>query len=255
MSSELLKHIGVGFSDRLKVNKKDGSILISIPSGEFVMGDGEDEDCPLRTVYLDEYYIGVYCITNQQYKQFIDETGHRYPDEAEWGFPVWRNGVFSESYADHPVVCVGWEDAQAYCEWAGLVLPSEAQWEKAARGSKDFIYPWGNEWVAGNCLNYMNKGLEQTSPVYEHSAGVSGYGLYNTSGNVLEWCSDWYAEKYYNSGSDHNPVGPDQGEYRVVRGGSWGGGPDDCRSACRSAYNLPEERAGHRGFRVVLVQG
>jgi len=234
-------------------NEKDGSILVEIPSGEFEMGDGEDDDCPKHNVCLDTYYIGVHTVTNRQYKKFVDETGHRPPDIAEWGYPIWKDGNYPEKYANHPVVCISWEDAMSYCEWAGLSLPTEAQWEKAARGSQEYKYPWGNDWNSSKCLNYMNKGLEETCPIDSYPEGVSGYGLYNTSGNVLEWCHDWYDEDYYKSSQYQNPKGPSDGSYRVVRGGSWGSGISDCRCACRNDFNLPSERANFRGFRVALA--
>jgi formylglycine-generating enzyme required for sulfatase activity len=218
------------------------------------MGDGEEDDCPTHLVCLERYFIGIYAVTNWQYRRFVEATGHRLPESAEWGLPVWRDRSHPNQFADHPVVCVNWEDAVAYCQWAGLSLPTEAQWEKAARGPEGYRYPWGNEWVSANCLNYMNKGLEQTCAVHAYPQGMSGYGLFNTSGNVLEWCADWYDEQYYRAGPVHDPAGPPDGCYRAVRGGSWGSGPVECRSACRCNYNLPEERAGFRGFRVALTR-
>jgi len=127
------------------INSKDSSILIEIPAGKFEMGDGKGSDCPKHTVYLDRYYIGVYAVTNRQYKQFVDETGHRPPDGTDYGTPIWKGKSYPESYTDHPVVCVSWEDAAAYCRWAGGTLPTEAQWEKTAHGPKGFTYPWGND--------------------------------------------------------------------------------------------------------------
>jgi formylglycine-generating enzyme required for sulfatase activity len=237
------------------VNTKDNSILIEIPAGKFEMGDGSSNDCPQHTIYLDRYYVGVYTVTNRQYKQFVDETGHRPPDGADWGAPIWKGKSYPESYTDHPVVCVSWEDAVAYCRWAGGTLPTEAQWEKAARGPKGFTYPWGNDWDQNLCRNSNNKGSQTTCTVYEYPKGVSGYGCYNLSGNVLEWCSDWYGSDYYKNSPSKNPTGPDTGSLRVVRGGGWfHGDSEDFRAALRSDYD-PSLRYGFRGFRLFLAPG
>lgn len=159
-----------------------------------------------------------------------------------------------EKFRDHPVVCVNWDDVLAYCKWAGLSLPTEAQWEKAARGPQEYKYPWGNDWDATKSLNYMNKGAEETCPVYAYPEGISGYGVYNASGNILEWCFDFYNESYYQPSLCKNPTDTHESPYRVVRGGSWGHGMSDCRCASRVNFNLPSERANYRGFRVVLAQ-
>ena len=250
---ELLQFVPPEHQNRTRINVKDGSILTEIPAGPFQMGDFEDSDCPWHTVHLDGYLIGVFAVTNRQYQRFVEETGHRAPNGAEWGIPIWRYGRFPEELALHPVVCVGWEDSTAYCRWAGLTLPTEAQWEKAARGSAGYKYPWGNEWNLTHCMNYMNKGGEQTAPFYGCPSGMSDYGLFNCSGNVLEWCRDWYEAGYYAISPLKNPEGPFQGTYRIARGGSWGSGPGDCRCAYRGDYNLPGERANFRGFRVASV--
>ncbi len=237
------------------INTKDSSILIEIPAAEFEMGDGKNSDCPQHTVYLDRYYIGVYTVTNRQYKQFVDETGHRPPDVADWGTPIWKGKSYPESYTDHPVVCVSWEDAATYCRWAGGTLPTEAQWEKAARGPKGFIYPWGNDWDQNLCRNDKNKGSQTTCTVYEYPKGASGYGCYNLSGNVWEWCLDWYDSDYYKNSPSKNPTGPDKGSYRVFRGGGWRGvGAEYFRAASRG-YGDPSDRRDRRGFRLLLAPG
>ena len=236
------------------INTKDSSILIEIPAAEFEMGDGKNSDCPQHTVYLDRYYIGVYTVTNRQYKQFVDETGHRPPDVADWGTPIWKGKSYPESYTDHPVVCVSWEDAVVYCRWAGGTLPTEAQWEKAARGPKGFIYPWGNDWDQNLCRNDKNRGSQTTCTVYEYPKGVSGYGCYNLSGNVWEWCSDWYDSGYYKNGPPKNPTGPDTGSGRVGRGGScFHDFTEYFRAADRRGD--PSYRLGGRGFRLLLAPG
>ena len=249
LNGALLSYVLPQYLGSVRVNDLDGSVLVEIPAGDFEMGDGADPDNAKHSVQLDSYRIGVFTVTNRQYQKFIKETGQRCPDGAEWGYPVWRDGEFAEALADHPVVCVSWDDAQNYCAWAGLSLPTEAQWEKAARGPQGFRYPWGNDWVLSNCLSYGRKGWETTCPVYSYPEGVSGYGLFNCAGNVLEWCADWYDQEYCLS-PKRNPSGPDAGVYRVIRGGGWGSFASDCRSTCRSDFNYPAERANFRGFRV-----
>ncbi len=242
------------FESPLMENEKDGSLLALVPAGEFEMGDGVHFDCPRHRVYLDEYYIGVYAVTNRQYRKFVDETGHRAPDRAEWGSPKWKGDGCPPELSEHPVVCVDWEDAQAYCRWAGLSLPTEAQWEKTARGAEGFAYPWGDLWDSARCRHAGNRSEEGTCPVHEHADGVSGYGAYNMAGNVLEWCSDWYDPDYYKSSPSKNPTGPVKGSSRVLRGGGW----INASWACRAAYRVnipPSRRVGYYGFRAVLTPG
>jgi formylglycine-generating enzyme required for sulfatase activity len=236
---------------RLAVNRKDGSVMVYIPSGEFEMGDERDKDCPKHTVSLSDYWIGVYAVTNAQYLQFVEATGHRVPDHADWGTPVWKGRSFPAEKADHPVVCVSWEDALAYANWAGGELPTEAQWEKAARGPAGLIYPWGNEWDPSRCRHAGNKGNDATCPVFGYPGGLSGYGTYNQSGNVWEWCADWYAKDYYRQSPARDPRGPAGGSYRSYRGGCWwNDDPEWFRGAYRSWYG-PGLRFVHQGFRLV----
>jgi sulfatase modifying factor 1 len=239
---------------KLVVNRKDGTLLVWIPPGEFEMGDGKDGDSPKHRVWLDGYWMGIYCVTNQQYGRFVKETKHRMPDKADSGDPVWKNGQCPEAKLDHPVVCVSHDDCAAYAKWAGLCLPTEAQWEKACRGPKGTIYPWGNEWDEKRCRNDKTKGNEQTAAVGAYAAGVSGFGTYQQSGNVWEWCADWYGEKYYTEqGAGKNPTGSATGSYRVSRGGSWRIG---VASSFRGAYRDDDDPAGRiddQGFRLVRM--
>ena len=237
----------------LAVNAKDSSVMVRIPAGEFEMGDGKDTNCPKHKhkVELSEYWMGVYCVTNRQYGQFVAETKHRVPDKADYGDPIWKNGQCPADKLDHPVVCVSWDDAGAYAKWAGLSLPSEAQWEKAARGPQGLIYPWGDEWDQSKCRNSTNKGNNTTSAVWEYSNGTSGYGTLQQSGNVWEWCADWWDEGYYGKSPVKDPGGPNGGSYRVYRGGSWN---YDDASRFRGSYrngDVPALRHDDLGFRLV----
>ena len=201
-----------------KINPKDGAELILIPAGEFLMGSAAADnqasptEKPQHTVYLDAYYIYKNEVTVAQYRQFCIATGHAMPEAPQWGL-----------LDDHPVVNVSWDDASAYAQWAGVCLPTEAQWEKAARGGDGRVFPWGNTWDAGKCSNSvgdLNPG--KTSPVGSFVAGASPYGVQDMAGNVWQWCEDWYDEKYYQNTPARNPIGPDTGMGRVLRGGCWG---------------------------------
>ena len=216
------------------------------------MGDGQGDNCPKHKVYLDGYWMGVYCVTNRQYGRFVAETKHRMPDKADYGDAVWKNGQCPEAKMEHPVVCVSHDDCAAYAKWAGLCLPTEAQWEKACRGPKGLIYPWGNEWDEMRCRSATTKGNEQTAAVGAYAAGVSGYGAYQQSGNVGEWCADWYGDKYYTEkGAAKNPTGPATGSARVYRGGGWWyDDAADFRGAYRD-YDDPAYRNVSQGFRLV----
>ncbi len=224
-------------------NPKDGSIFVLVPEGEFEMGDGKDSDCPKHRVFLDAYRIGKYCVTNAQYAKFVKETGHRPPDNDFWNRP---------EKANHPVTHVSWDDAMAYAKWAGCDLPTEAQWEKAARGPQGYAYPWGNEWDQSKCRNGKNIGSETTAPVDAYPEGASGYGTHQQSGNVWEWCYDWCDEKYYkSSGAARNPKGPASGSHRVFRGGSWGNVNGSIFRGARRGWFDPSIRCDDLGFRLV----
>jgi sulfatase modifying factor 1 len=224
-------------------NIQDGSVFALVPGGEFEMGDGKDTNCPKHRVQVDAFYIGVCCVTNAQYARFVREGKGREPDNRTWK---------DAAKSGHPVVNVSWDDAMAYAKWSGCSLPTEAQWEKATRGPKNLLYPWGNDWDASKCRNSGNKGSGQTCPVWEYPAGASGYGTLNQSGNVWEWCKDWYGEKYYSeSGAGKNPAGSETGSNRVNRGGGWGNGvASRFRGACRVNF-VPANRSVYQGFRLV----
>jgi iron(II)-dependent oxidoreductase len=205
---------------------KDSAEMILIPAGEFIMGSPEDEgeanERPRHTVFLDDFYIDKYEVTNAQYEQFMEATEHRAPK-------YWGNEEYKEfNQPDHPVVGVSWHDAVAYAAWAGKRLPTEAEWEKAARGTDGRKYPWGNEWDSSKCNSKdSNDGYEYTAPVdrrfpsFPSGASPYAYGVMDMAGNVWELCADWYDNKYYRQSPKKNPKGPDSGSMRVLRGGAW----------------------------------
>ena len=221
------------------VNEKDGSILVPIPEGEAVFGspegEGYDDERPQFRASLPEYYMGAYEVTNAQWKRFADETGYGVP---------WPNGRIPLDCEDYPVADLNWGDAAAYCEWAGLRLPSELEWEKAARGTDGRDYPWGYVWDPTLCRNGVDDG---SAPVGSYPDGRSPYGLFDMAGNVWEWCADWYDAAAYGYYARGDLSAPPRGEYRVLRGGAW----SNCSEAyCRCALRSYDSWCGVRGFRV-----
>ena len=218
-----------------------------IPAGEFTMGaeDGEEDERPPHRVYLDEFCIGVYPVTNDQYAAFIRDAKHQLPavrqlprivtPEQEQTFRelaapyVWRAGDPPRDRGSHPVTLVTFEDAMAFCQWLGrktglpVRLPTEAEWERAARGGVDSLnYPWGNE-IDPDRANYLadpsSKQLRSTQPVGKYAPNP--YNVFDVIGNVWEWVSDWYQGDIYTDRMRHNPSGPPNGMLRVLRGGAW----------------------------------
>ena len=184
---------------------------VLIPAGTFWMGDSRGKDNPAHKIYLDAYWIDKYEVTNAQYRKFAEATGRKKPRYS-------KDSRFDGDL--QPVIGVTWEDARAYCEWAGKRLPTEAEWEKAARGGESRLYPWGDTYNP-NFANHKASRQGQPVAVGSYPQGASPYGVYNMAGNVWEWCADWYEKRYYDISPTKNPVGPADGRDRVIRGGGW----------------------------------
>lgn len=274
---------------------KDGATMVLIPAGKFEMGTdsaavkqlvqmanaevGEsdapsgfwvwsfEDETPFHIVHLDAFYMDIYEVTNAQYRMFVQATGYHKPKATAFvdhkmqeGFEPWRDPRFSGP--NQPVVCVSWEDAAAYAEWAGKRLPTEAEWEKAARGGLiGKRYPWGDMAPDGTQCNFADKNTdflwsdEKSNDGYPYTAPVgsfapNGYGLYDMAGNVYEWCADWFGIDYYAKSPKRNPRGPNSGEddAHVLRGGAWALPPSYLRCAYRGA---PGHTHHYYGFRCV----
>lgn len=253
--------------------------LALIPAGEFVMGseDAEEDERPPHRVHVDDFLLGVHPVTNLEYARFVRETGHRAPAiyelplvvtagnrERERAFRssgqpyVWTESDPPRDRLDHPVTLVRWDDAVAYCAWLSAAtgravrLPTEAEWEKAARGGLDAKrFPWGDR-LDRNLANFLSdpaqKASQGTTPC--RSYPPNGYGLFDMTGNVWEWVHDWYDSGYYSSSPPRNPDGPDQGPLRIVRGGAWLVG-DIRMLSCSHRHKVPADTYSYTiGFRI-----
>jgi iron(II)-dependent oxidoreductase len=250
-------------AERVKLPAYDE--MVHIPAGDFIMGSDKKVDrnaylveLPQRKVYLDAYAIDRYEVTTVQYLKFVLATNR--PPQVDWKFD---GGNFQEAMAAHPVMHVTWYDADAYCKWAGKRLPTEAEWEKAARGDADArIYPWGNEMAGLSRANYGRSGLSgpvRDRPerlllyppiisVFKYENAVSPYGVYQMVGNVAEWVADWYDKDYYKMAPDKNPKGPETGTQKAFRGGGWIDSTPSVRVSYRNGTD-PKTSMNWLGFR------
>lgn len=231
--------------------KKDGAKMALIPAGSFEMGDhfdeGQNDEHPVHTVELDAFYMDIHEVTVSQFRKFVEDSGYVYNkwDSVDIFLPA----------DEHPIININWNDAIAYCEWAGKRLPTEVEWEYAVRGGlSDKRYPWGDgEGVARDYANYSGIGgkdqwKKSTAPV--GSLKPNGYGLFDMSGNAWEWCSDQYSRNYYTNSLMKNPTEPKAGQFQVLRGGSWNSTLYTLRVANRFFFN-PNLSYFFSGFRCV----
>jgi len=285
---------GVGST---RISQTDGMTLIFVPDGDFTMGSDSSSytsERPVHTIFLDSYWIDQTEVTNAMFEAFVAQSGYQTDAEktgssfvfnpgsrelmvgADWRHPQGPDSSLS-NLSEHPVVHVSWNDALAYCEWAGRRLPTEADWEKAARGTDARDYPWGDQPPAGNLLNLgdaslaeivdpalvpaginwpdrsIDDGYQFTAPVGSYPAGASPYGALDMVGNVWEWVNDWAGEAYYQSSPSSNPGGPASGEDHIVRGGSFYDDKDGQRAAYRG-WTAPVDTDFTLGFRCALSE-
>ncbi|MEI6613822.1 MAG: SUMF1/EgtB/PvdO family nonheme iron enzyme, partial [Chrysiogenales bacterium] len=231
-----------GFAEQIFFNR---TIIVHIPAGNFTVGSpggqGNEDEHPAHKVYISDFWLGKYEVTFEQYDFFCRETGRSLPGDEGWG------------RGNRPVINVSWEDAVSYCQWLtkqaarNFRLPSEAEWEKAARTK----YPWGSSAPTVKNVNMKGSGdgFPFSAPVGSFPSGESHYGVLDMAGNVWEWIADWYGAEYFGKSPQRDPRGPLLGTYRVVRGGSWKNGPELIRSANRS-NERPDRRLNVIGFRV-----
>ncbi len=278
--------LGIGST---KQSASDGMIQVFVPAGEFIMGSDAYDSYMSAPVSLDAFWIDQTEVTNDMFGKFISASNYRTDAEKRgYGYvyqtvsddsikttgAIWQRphgpGSDLKGLEQYPVVQVSWNDATAYCQWAGSRLPTEAEWEKAARGTDGRLYPWGNQEWAGNLANLMDMQLNPTytvddghagiAPVGSYPDGASPYGALDMIGNVAEWVADWYADPYPQSGQTTvvvNPQGPASGEARVMRGGAWVSNDDndgERRLASHRNYNLLYLSADSAGFRCASSQ-
>jgi formylglycine-generating enzyme required for sulfatase activity len=267
-----------------QVNPRDMSRMVLVPAGEFLMGanDGNRDEAPQRKVYVDAFYIDKYEVTNAEYQAFCTATNHAEPmgtgfvaGKFDAGFRPWTDSRFN--MPNQPVVCVGWKDAAEYAKWAGKRLPTEAEWEKAARGADGRMYPWGFSWEPDYCNSIVInnkcriKSLGQlynlmfigdqpaaevaqkaTMPVGAFREGRSPYGCYDMAGNVAEWAADYYDANYYIQAPNRNPLGPAEAKDHVIRGGGFNLGEFALRCSARD-HEDPKYWTIYVGFRCAMT--
>jgi formylglycine-generating enzyme required for sulfatase activity len=224
--------------------------IVQIPAGEFTMGrtklTSDDktnmrphvllDDRPERKVWIDAFSLDAHEVTNEQYAEFVKATSHRAPYH-------WLGGKIPAGEEKFPAFSVSWDDADAYCKWAGKRLPTEAEWERAARGGKEGMdFPWGDKIDAKKAL------YGAATPGVVAQFPANDFGLYDMAGGVSEWCADWFDHDYYKRGVDRNPKGPDSGEYKVIRGGAWSDSGPRVTVFFRN-WVRPNQRTPNLGFR------
>ncbi len=229
-----------------QITDSKGIQMALVPAGEFTMGseDGDSDEEPVHQVYLDAFYMDIYEVTNAAYRACMNadacDPPHRTSSDSR------SNYYGNVRYDNYPVINVDWHQAEAYCEWRGARLPTEAEWEKAARGADGRLYPWGKDLDCSKA-NYGNCNRD-TTEVTTYSSGKSPYGMYDMAGNVWEWVADWYFKYYYANSPFSNPLGPVSGDSRALRGGSWSDDDNSVRASDRSRDD-PAYWNDHIGFR------
>jgi formylglycine-generating enzyme required for sulfatase activity len=224
--------------------------MVTIPAGPFVRGttSGGFDEQPQRTIYVDTFSIDRYEVTNHQYQQFVAATGHRKPGPPS----RYAKSIGRMRGTNQPVVYVSWDDANDYCRWKGKRLPTEAEWEKAMRGTDARLWPWGNQ-EKPNGANWarVQDGHEVSARVGSFPTDKSPYGVMDGAGNVMEWVADWYQETYYKDAPDKDPPSPEFGIFRVMRGGGYTTTGGDIRITSRSKM-VPDFRDETIGFRCAI---
>ena len=228
-----------------KTSKMDGMLQVYVPKGEFIMGDDSDpnsKEYPRRLIYLDAFWMDKMEVSNAMYEKCV-KSGACFLPVPRLN-PYWGKWA----YRDLPVVYANWYAAQDYCTWAGRRLPTEAEWEKAARGTDSRYYTWGNERANPRLANFAESMIGEPLPVYRYPLGASPYGVLNMEGNVREWVADWFDPKYYFIAPYKNPKGPETGTERSLRGGAYDANVDDITTFRRYKHE-PDSAGLSRGFR------
>jgi formylglycine-generating enzyme required for sulfatase activity len=236
---------GISYASKdLLISPKDYAKMVPIPEGDFFMGSpynrGDADEQPQRKIYLDKFYIYKYEVTVKQYKSFCKDTGYKMPLEPSWGL-----------IDSHPIVNISRYDAEAYCKWARVSLPTEAQWEKAARGTEGRAFPWGQKWDEAKMVNKSTSN-GKTSPVGSYPESSSPYGVMDMAGNAWEWVADGYDEKFYTRGVKTNPFNsPVPSGKGVIRGGSWNNAEMAQFRVANRCWFYPDNGYTVNGFRCV----